>query len=270
MTSRDSASRAGPAAGSDFWAGALAGFVAGIAGGLFGVGGGIVLVPVLTGFFGLTQHQAHGTSLAVIGATAIAGLVVYGLAGNVAWWPAVIMSLASVLAARAGARLAARMSRRGLTLAFAAMLLIIAARILWSTPEGSAAHRVVGLLGVVAALGIGGAAGLLAGFMGVGGGAVAVPALTLLFGMSQQLAQGTSLALILVTAPFGAMEHHRLGNVVTRLLPGLAVGALLGAPLASLAAQRLPQVPLARGFALFLIANALRMAWGARQASRAN
>jgi uncharacterized membrane protein YfcA len=270
MTSRDAASREGMPARSAFWAGALAGFVAGLAGGLFGVGGGIVLVPVLTGFFGLTQHQAHGTSLAVIGATAVAGLVVYGLAGNVAWWPALVMSLASVLAARLGARLAARTSRRVLTLAFAAMLLAVAARILWHTPEGSGAHGMVGLAGVLAALGVGAVAGLLAGYMGVGGGAVAVPALTLVFGMTQQLAQGTSLALILVTAPFGALEHHRLGNVVTRLLPGLALGALLGAPLASLAAQRLPQVPLARGFAVFLIANALRIAWGARRPSRAS
>ena len=43
----------------------LAGFAAGLAGGLFGVGGGLVLIPLMTAFFGLTQHQAHGTSLAV-------------------------------------------------------------------------------------------------------------------------------------------------------------------------------------------------------------
>ena len=108
------------------------------------------------------------------------------------------------------------------------------------------------------------AVGLLAGYMGVGGGVIAVPALTLLFGMSQQTAQGTSLALILGSAPFGAVEHARLGNVDRRLLPGLMVGALLGAPLASWAAQRLPQATLARGFAIFLIANALRMMWAAR------
>ena len=261
MSSRDHASR-----GS--WVAAAAGLGAGLAGGLFGVGGGIVLVPVLTQFFGLTQHQAHGTSLAVIGATAVAGLVVYGLAGNVAWWPAVLMSVSSVFAARLGARLAARMSSRGLTLAFAAMLVLIAMRILLAPPVGSAEHGLTGWPGLAAALATGAVAGLLAGFMGVGGGAVAVPALTLLFGMSQQLAQGTSLALILVTAPFGALEHHRLGNVVARLLPGLALGALLGAPLASLAAQRLPQGPLARGFAVFLIANAARMAWVAWRSPR--
>ncbi len=239
----------------------LAGFVAGLAGGLFGVGGGIILVPMLTSFLALTQHQAHGTSLAAIGATAIAGLVVYGVNGNVAWLPAGLLALASVPAANLGAKLAARTSRERLTLAFAIFIVTVAARILWRAPSGSADHSLEGAAGLAVALAAGAAVGLLSGFMGVGGGIIAVPALTLVFGMSQQMAQGTSLALILVTAPFGAMEHHKHGNVVPRLLPGLMLGALVGAPLASLAAQRLPQATLARGFAVFLLANATRMIW---------
>ncbi len=247
----------------------LAGFVTGLAGGLFGVGGGIVLVPMLTAFFALTQHQAHGTSLGAIGATAVAGLVVYGLNGNVAWLPAGVLALASLPAAKLGAKLAARTSRKRLMLAFAVFVVLVAARILWRAPAGSAEHALTGLTGLAAALGVGASVGLLSGFMGVGGGVIAVPALTLLFGMSQQMAQGTSLALILVTAPFGALEHHRQGHVATRLLPGLTLGALLGAPLASIAAQGLHQESLARGFAVFLLANAARMIWVALRASRA-
>jgi uncharacterized membrane protein YfcA len=147
-------------------------------------------------------------------------------------------------------------------------------RILWRAPVPSGTGALAGgpfsgPLGLAVALAVGAAVGLLAGFMGVGGGIIAVPALTLLFGMSQQTAQGTSLALILGSAPFGAVEHARLGNVEKRLLPGLMLGALLGAPLASWAAQRLPQATLARGFAIFLIANAVRMMWAARARSAA-
>jgi len=251
------------------WAATLAGLLAGFAGGLFGVGGGIILVPMLTAFFALSQHQAHGTSLAAIGATAVAGLVVYGLNGNVAWLPAALLAVASLPAARWGARLAARTSRERLTLAFAIFILVVAARILWRTPTGSAEHALTGLAGLAASLATGAGVGLLSGFMGVGGGIIAVPALTLLFGMSQQLAQGTSLAVILVTAPYGALEHHRHGNVVPRLLPGLALGSLVGAPIAALVAQRLPQEALARGFALFLVANAANMAWAAFRGRRA-
>lgn len=247
---------------------AFAGFVAGFAGGLFGVGGGIILVPMLTGMLALSQHQAHGTSLAAIGATAIAGLVVYGLAGHVAWLPALLMSVASVFTARWGAQLAARTSRERLTGAFLALLILVAARILWKAPTGSAEHALTGAVGVAASLGVGAAVGLLAGYMGVGGGIIAVPALTMLFGMSQQMAQGTSLALILVTAPVGAFEHDRLGNVSRRHLPGLALGAVIGSPLASWAAQHLPQAGLARGFAVFILANVARMIWVSRAKSK--
>lgn len=256
------------AASGSLWPAVLAGFAAGLAGGLFGVGGGIILVPMLTAYFALSQHEAHGTSLAAIGATAVAGLVVYGLAGNVAWVPAGVLALASLPAANLGARLAARTSRERLTLAFAVFIVIVALRILWRAPAATAEHALTGFAGTAVALGAGAAVGLLSGFMGVGGGIIAVPALTLLFGMSQQMAQGTSLALILVTAPFGALEHHRRGNVATRLIPGLALGALVGAPLASLAAQRLPQQGLARGFAVFLLANAARMIWVQVRGSR--
>src|SRR2546423_13216913 len=65
----------------------LAGFAGGLAGGLFGVGGGIVLVPMLTAFFGLSQHRAHGTSLGAIGATAVAGPPVHGPPRDVARGP---------------------------------------------------------------------------------------------------------------------------------------------------------------------------------------
>jgi uncharacterized membrane protein YfcA len=250
------------------WRGTLAGFVAGLAGGLFGVGGGILLVPMLTGWFALTQHQAHGTSLAAIGATAIAGLAVYAAHGHVAWVTGAIMAVTSMLCARFGAMLAARTSRTALARAFAIFLVLVAARLLWKSPEGAGAPVLAGVTGAVVALAVGAAVGLLAGFMGVGGGILAVPALALLFGASQQTAQGTSLALILVTAPVGAIEHHRHGNVALRLVPWLALGALLGAPLASSLAVRMPQALLARGFALFLLANAahtwIRAARGSR------
>lgn len=248
--------------------GIAAGFVAGLTGGLFGVGGGIVLVPMLTGTLGLTQHQAHGTSLAAIGATAVAGLVVYAAHGNVAWTTGAIMAVTSMLCARLGARLAARTSNVWLTRAFAILLVVVGLRLLWKAPAGAGHPALEGLAGAVAALGVGAAVGLLAGYLGVGGGILAVPALTLLFGASQQTAQGTSLALILVTAPIGAIEHQRLGNVFGRLVPWLALGALAGAPLASALALRMPQAALARAFALFLLANAVHSWVRASRASR--
>jgi uncharacterized protein len=237
----------------------LTGVAAGLAGGLFGVGGGIVLVPLLTGALRLTQHEAHGTSLAAIGATAIASLFIYGTHGQVAWGTAALVGLASVLTARYGARLAALTSSRDLKRAFALLLVLVALRLLWQPPAGAGPP----FHGPVAAGGfdllLGAAVGLLAGFMGVGGGVIAVPAFALVLGMSQTAAQGTSLAVILVTAPAGAFEHHRHGNVCLRLVPWLAVGAAAGGPAAAWLAQWLPQAALARAFALFLLANAAHL-----------
>jgi uncharacterized protein len=233
--------------------GLAAGVAAGTAGGLFGVGGGIILVPMLTAFFGLSQHQAHGTSLAVIGATALAALVVYGAHSNVAWTTAAMVAVGSLISAPWGARWASRVSIRGLKRTYAVFLLLVALRLLWETPAISARPVLTGANGIAFSLLLGLATGTLAGFMGVGGGLLVVPACTLVFGMTQHAAQGTSLAVILVTAPAAALEHSRHGNVVWRVVPMLAVGAALGSPLASAAAQVLPHALLVRAFAIFLV-----------------
>ncbi len=245
--------------GGEIAAGVLAGLVAGVAGGLFGVGGGVVLIPILTGFFHLTQHQAHGTSLGAIGATAVASLLVYGAHSNVAWGTAALVAATSVLTARYGARLAARTPTRELRRAFALFLVLVALRLLWKAPAGSGTPFHGSLSTVLFDLALGAAVGLLAGFMGVGGGILAVPAFTLVLGMPQPLAQGTSLAVILVTAPAGAIEHYRHRNVVLPLLPWLAIGGAAGGPAASWLAHRLPQAILARGFAAFLLVNAVQL-----------
>ncbi len=237
--------------------GLIAGLVAGAASGLFGVGGGLVLVPALTGIFGLTQHQAVGTSLAIIGATALTAIVVYGAHANVVWFAAVPMALGSLVTAGLGAKLAIRIPAARLRRTFAVFLSLVALRLLWQPPAVSETLALSGVTGAVGFLLLGLAAGILAGFMGVGGGILVVPVLTLVFGMSQQAAQGTSLAVMLVTAPAAAFEHSRNRNVVWRLVPVLALGTVLGAPLAAWAAQGLSHDWLTRGFALFLLVTAV-------------
>jgi uncharacterized membrane protein YfcA len=237
-------------------AAAVTGAATGFFGGLFGVGGGIVLVPLLTGPLRLTQHQAHGTSLAVILFTALAAVAVYAAHGNVAWLTGAIVAAASIVTAPLGARAAGRLSNTALQRAFSVFLLLVAARLLW-TPPSEAVSRAQGVSGFAVDLGIGGAVGLIAGFMGVGGGVLAVPAFRLLLDMPQHLAQGTSLLVIMGAAASGAAAHARRGNVVAPLVPWLALGAVLAGPLASWWVQRLPQTLLARGFAVFLVVNAV-------------
>jgi len=243
----------------------LGGLVAGMAGGLLGVGGGIILVPFLAGRFKLPQHAAHGTSLAALGATALTSLIVYAAHGSVAWLVAASVGLASAITVHLGVALAGRLSSANLKRAFAALLVVVAARLLWQPAASGVALPAAEGARLALEFAIGAGVGLLAGFMGVGGGLIAVPAFVLLLGMAQRIAQGTSLAVILITAPIGTWSNARRGQVVWPLIPPLAIGAALGGAAAAALAHALPQTLLARIFAIFLLgvaANSWRRAGG--------
>lgn len=118
-------------------------------------------------------------------------------------------------------------------------------------------------------LGVGLAAGVIAGLLGVGGGIIVVPALAFLLAGGDvaearlmHVAVGTSLACIVVTSLSSLAAHHRRGAVdwavVSRLAPGVALGAVVGATVAA----DLHSDVLANVFALFLLAVAARMALG--------
>lgn len=106
---------------------------------------------------------------------------------------------------------------------------------------------------------VGVAAGFLAGLLGVGGGIVLVPAMVLLFGFDQHVAQGTSLLVILPAALTGSYTHHRNGRLVLRDAALLAAGGVIGAVLGSVFALSLEDVLLRRLFAVFLLLSALRI-----------
>lgn len=83
--------------------------VAGVSGGLLagflGIGGGIILVPIMAGVLGLTQHKAHGTSLAIIIPTATAGTIIYALREHIDWTLAISIGAGSIIGAIIGARM---------------------------------------------------------------------------------------------------------------------------------------------------------------------
>ena len=85
------------------------GIVAGFVGGLFGVGGGTVMVPALVLWLGLSQHRAHATSVTAIIATASAALVPFALDGEVEWDAAGLILIGALTGAFFGARLMARL-----------------------------------------------------------------------------------------------------------------------------------------------------------------
>lgn len=110
--------------------GAIIGVTAGVIAGLFGVGGGIIVVPGLVLWIGLSQRHASGTSIATIIASSAAALVSFGIAGNVDWGAALIVILGAAVGAVIGARLATIVPERALTATFALVLVIAGIRML--------------------------------------------------------------------------------------------------------------------------------------------
>jgi uncharacterized protein len=106
------------------------GIVAGVFAGLFGVGGGILFVPVLVAL-GLSQHEATGTSLLAIVPTVIAGTWTQQRYGNVRWRSSAVIGIAAAVAAQGGAFLAEALPERLLRRMFAVLLVLVAVQIAW-------------------------------------------------------------------------------------------------------------------------------------------
>lgn len=243
----------------------LVGVVAGATSGLFGVGGGIVMVPALTLLAGFGAKRATATSLTAIVPISVAGAGGYAVAGEVDVAYAALVALGALLGAVAGTRGLHRISAPALQLAFAGLMLVTAVRLAVGGDGDGAGRLDVTLLVAAGLVLVGLAAGGLAGLFGVGGGIVVVPALTILLGLPLVTAKGTSLLVIVPTAVLGTIRNRRTGLV--DLPAGTVVG--LAGVLSALAASRLsldldPQLS-AVLFAGLLVVAAVRMAVEARR-----
>lgn len=207
------------------------GLIGGIFGGLVCLGGGVVMVPLLTAWAGLSQHEAHGTSLAAVVATGIVGAWVYTGHGAVSWSGAAWLAVAAAAASLVSAQYASRISGARLRRYFGAFLLAVAILLVlrdYLLRDGALS----GIPTAVVLLVIGAVAGAIAGLLGVGGGVLVVPLLVLGAGLTQHVAQGTSLASLVLTGLAGTIvyAHHRhlRLRVLVLLLPGVVLGSWVG------------------------------------------
>jgi uncharacterized membrane protein YfcA len=244
----------------------LLGVGAGVLSGLFGVGGGVVLVPGLVLLCGVAQHRAHATSLAAILPTAAATSASFAVGGAVSYRAGAAIAVGALVGAYAGAALMHRLSEDRLRQIFAVLLLLVAVRLLvGGDVADSAPPASLDLLRLAGLVVLGLAAGVLSALLGVGGGVIMVPALVLAFGFSQHLAEGTSLLVILPTALTGAWRHARRGYTDWRLGLLIGMGGIVGGIAGARVALALPSAGLARLFALFLLVTGARMLLRARR-----
>ncbi|CAN5537670.1 sulfite exporter TauE/SafE family protein [soil metagenome] len=197
------------------------GLLAGLLSGLFGVGGGTVIVPLLVLVLAYNQRLAAGTSLAAIIPIASVGVISYAIHESVAWIPGLILAAGAVVGAQIGTWLLPRVPLAALRWSFIGFLVVVIVSLFIVVPSRDAglplnAFTIAGLV----VLGV--ATGTVAGLIGVGGGIVVVPALMLLFGTSDLIAKGTSLLMMIPTAISGTVGNLRRGNV------DLLAAALIG------------------------------------------
>lgn len=241
-----------------------AGTLAGFASGLFGVGGGIVIVPVLTLLARFPLKVATGTSLTAIVPISAAALVGYATAGEVDLAAAALLTLGSLVGALVGTRWLRTLSGPTLQWIFASLMLITAVRLALGDDGEGAGRGHLTAAAVVALIALGFLAGVLAGLLGVGGGIIIVPALTVLFGLPLVVAKGSALAVILPTSIVGTLRNRSAG--LTALRPAAAVGAggVISAFLASRLSLGLDPRLSTLLFAALLGVVALRLALSAR------
>jgi uncharacterized membrane protein YfcA len=250
-------------------AGAVVGFVSG----LFGIGGGVIVVPMLLPIFqaqGLSMdvamHMAVGSSLATIVITGLSSARAHWRLGNivVAALPWLVAGL--VTGALIGAQLAAALSGEVLRVIFAVFVLALAARMAFALepPPGRVMPRPV----VVAA--VGGIIGTLSSLVGIGGGTLVVPFLVWA-GVAMRQAVGTSAAAGVGIALAGSIGFIIAGTGEDQLpalstgyiywpaVGGITMASVFLAPLGARVASRIPAVWLRRVFAGFLVIVGLRL-----------
>jgi len=248
--------------------------VTGVFSGLLGIGGGAIVVPAMVYLLKSRQHEAHGTSLVVMIPIAVVGAVILGRSHDVDVPVGAAVAAGAMGGAVLGARLAQRLSAVALRRAFGLAVLSIAFLMIGTLVSqglalGLPAHALVRsglplLLGLAAVVGI--VTGVLSGLLGIGGGIVMVPAMVLVLGLTQHLAQGTSLAVIIPTALAGSMAHLRLGNIRFDLAVTVSAGGILGAALGALVGVMASDQMLMVLFAAYLLVTGVIMVGAERPA----
>ncbi|MDD4238736.1 MAG: sulfite exporter TauE/SafE family protein [Desulfotomaculaceae bacterium] len=219
----------------------LIGLATGFFGGLVGLGGGVIMIPLMVSVLKMGQLKAHGTSLVALVFTGIVGAVTYALQGSVDIMAAVLLASTAIFTARAGARYANALPEWKLKKSFGVFLLTVTLLLLLKPYIPHIAGLTTGSLKILILLLTGAFTGFLSGMMGVGGGTIMVPAMILLTGLPQYVAQGSSLLAMVPAGGVGAFTHWRLGNVNSSILKGLIPGIIIGTILGSYFAHSLPE-----------------------------
>lgn len=257
---------------------ALFGIIAGLLAGLLGIGGGLVIVPILNYMFTLQgfppehiMHMALGTSLASIMFTSVSSALSHHRHGAVNWDIVKKVSLGIIIGTNIGSFIAAKIPTFILQLIFSCFIFYVASQMIFSAKKTLGNKPLPGTLGMNAAgLGI----GLLSSLVGIGGGTISVPFM-LYHSVEMRKAIATSAAIGIPIAISGCFGYFINGNTAEHLpeysfgfiyipaLIALVLCSTVVAPYGAHLAHTLPVAKIKKFFAVLLLVVGLRMLFGA-------
>jgi len=246
---------------------------------LLGVGGGIIVVPILILAFNLRAQQAVGTSLVMIIFTALSATFAYSRQKRLDWRVGLMGAVVTVPGAVVGAYLTQFFSSNSLTIIFGLFLFFIAASMFRQSNRTARRdknpqvkkdqeskrwvwkRRIIDAYGnvfqydanIYTGLALLFAGGLASGFFGIGGGLIVVPILAGIVGLPMHIAVATSMLTMIFTSVSGVATHIMLGHVLLEYAAPIVVGIVVGAQVGARTAKRLRSVSLERVFALVVV-----------------
>ncbi|MFY9329583.1 MAG: sulfite exporter TauE/SafE family protein [Georgfuchsia sp.] len=245
----------------------------GFCAGMFGVGGGVVLVPILTSLFAAQQfphehvlHLALGCSMATIVFTSISSLRAHNARGAVLWPVVLRIAPGIVIGTLLGSQLASHVPTRPLGMFFAAFVCFVALQMLLNVKPKP--HRQ--LPGSFGMTGVGIVIGAVSALVAIGGGSLSVPFMTWC-NVKVQHAIGTSAAIGLPIALSGAVGYAisgwsqtdlpagSLGYLYVPAVAGTALASVISAPLGARVTHSMPPASLQKYFAALLLLLAAKM-----------
>lgn len=260
----------------------VSGFLVGIIASLTGVGGGIFIVPLLTVLFGFVPQHAVGTSLTSIIFTAAAATYSYAKQRRIFFRTGLLLAITTVPGAYLGAYLTSLISPKLLGLIFGAFIFFIALRMIFQRqgrfsektvpasessnpsrmipqPQRSDAELMKSGLTLILGVGLSFFAGLASGFLGIGGGVVGVPIMTLIMGMPIHFATATSMFTMIFTSLSGVAKHALAHHVHLSYALLLALGTVFGAQVGANFSKKVSGNTLRRIFGAVLLLMSIQM-----------
>lgn len=235
-------------------------FLAAVLGSMIGVGGGFLIVPLLTLLLNIPVHEAIALSLLSIVAVSSSAATTYALSKHIDFELGLLLEITTILGAYTGAHISLRLPSNILMVILGVVLIYAGYRFLRnikyeekrrdiSTPKNKL------ILGITVSY----IAGLMSGLIGIGGGILKMPILVLILNLPTRVAIGTSAFMITITSVSGSYVYYKAGIINYYLAGSAIIGALLGAQLGSRMGLKVKAKSLRKLFGIVLITFAIMM-----------